>query len=46
MKPSKVHIIPPKKSDAKKTAASNSKIKNTPRTIKKKLNEFGDSDSL
>ena len=46
MKPSKVHVIPPKKSDAKKTAASNSKTKNTPRAIKKKLNEFGDADSL
>ncbi|WP_309609947.1 hypothetical protein [Flavobacterium sp.] len=46
MKPPKVQIITPKKSDAKKAAALSSKSKNTPRTIKKKLNEFGDSDAL
>ena len=45
----KQHIIAPKKSDAKKKTASNSataKSDNTKHTIRKKLNEFGDNDSL
>ncbi|WP_395057065.1 hypothetical protein [Flavobacterium sp.] len=45
----KTQIIAPKKSDAKKkTEASNSKTKssNSKHTIRKKLNEFGDNDSL
>jgi hypothetical protein len=43
----KQHIIAPKKSDAKKkTDANNSKSKNSKQTIRKKLNEFGDTDSL
>jgi hypothetical protein len=45
----KQHIITPKKSDAKKnTKASNSKTKsdNSKQPIRKKLNEFGDNDSL
>ncbi len=49
MQTKKTHIIAPKKSDAKKkTEASNSKTKSdgSKQTIRKKLNEFGDSDSL
>ena len=45
----KQHIIAPKKSDAKKnTAATSSKTKseNAKHTTRKKLNEFGDNDSL
>ena len=45
----KQHIIAPKKSDAKKkTEASNSKTKsdNPKQAIRKKMNEFGDNDSL
>jgi hypothetical protein len=45
----KQHTIAPKKSDAKKkTEAANSKTKsdNSKQTIRKKLNEFGDTDSL
>ena len=45
----KQHTIAPKKSDAKKkNDAANSKIKtnNSKQTIRKKLNEFGDNDSL
>ena len=45
----KQHIIAPKKSDAKKkTEAANSKTKaaNSKQTIRKKLNEFGDTDSV
>ena len=45
----KKHTIAPKKRDAKKkTKVSNSKTKsdNSKQTIKKKLNEFGDEDSL
>ena len=45
----KQHIIAPKKSDAKKkTEAANSKTKsiNSKQTIRKKLNEFGENDSL
>jgi hypothetical protein len=45
----KTHTIAPKKSDAKKkTEASNSKTKSvgSKQTIRKKLNEFGDNDSL
>ncbi len=45
----KLHTIAPKKSDAKKkNEASNSKTKsdNSKQTIRKKLNEFGDNDSL
>jgi hypothetical protein len=45
----KQHVIAPKKSDAKKkTEASSSKAKseNAKHAIRKKLNEFGDNDSL
>lgn len=44
----KQHIIAPKKSDSKKLEASNSKTKsaNSKQTIRKKLNEFGDNDSI
>ena len=45
----KTQIIAPKKSDAKKKKEdSNSKIKSSDskHTIRKKLNEFGDNDSL
>jgi hypothetical protein len=45
----KQHTIAPKKSDAKKkTEASNAKTKSdySKQTIRKKLNEFGDNDSL
>jgi hypothetical protein len=44
----KQHIIPPKKSDKKKLEATNSKTKSTysKQTIRKKRNEFGDTDSL
>ncbi len=45
----KQHTIAPKKSDAKKkTEIENSKKKydNSKHTIRKKLNEFGDNDSL
>lgn len=45
----KQHTIAPKKSDAKKkTEASNSRTKSadSKQTIRKKLNEFGDNDSL
>lgn len=44
----KQHTIAPKKSDAKKLEASNSKTKsaNSKQTIRKKLNEFGDNDSI
>ncbi len=43
----KQHTIEPKKSDAKKkTETSNSKSENSKQTIRKKLNEFGDNDSL
>ena len=44
----KQHIIPPKKSDKKKLDASNSKTKSTcsKQTIRKKRNEFGDTDSF
>jgi hypothetical protein len=49
MKLKKLHIIAPKKSDAKKDKASaNSETKAThsKQNIRKKLNEFGDTDSL
>lgn len=45
----KTHTIAPKKSDAKKrNEVSNSKTKSagSKQTIRKKLNEFGDTDSL
>lgn len=45
----KQQIIAPKKSDAKKkvdTTASKTKSANSKQTIRKKLNEFGDNDSL
>ena len=45
----KKHIIAPKKSDAKKkidVSSSKTKSKNSKQTIRKKLNEFGDNDSL
>jgi hypothetical protein len=45
----KNHTIAPKKSDAKKkTEASNSKTKSdgSKQTIRKKRNEFGDTDSF
>jgi hypothetical protein len=44
----KQQIIAPKKSDAKKKAeATSSKTKsNAKQSIRKKLNEFGDNDSL
>ncbi|WP_394758499.1 hypothetical protein [Flavobacterium sp.] len=45
----KTQIIAPKKSDAKKKKEelnSKTKTSNSKHTIKKKLNEFGDNDSL
>lgn len=45
----KTHTIAPKKSDAKKkTEVANSKTKSdgSKQTIRKKLNEFGDTDAL
>lgn len=45
----KQHVIAPKKSDAKKKTASTSsttKYDDAKHTIRKKLNEFGDNDSL
>lgn len=44
----KQHVIAPKKSDKKKLETSNSKTKSTysKQTIRKKRNEFGDTDSL
>lgn len=45
----KQHTIAPKKSDAKKKSEasnSNTKADNSKQTIRKKLNEFGDNDSL
>jgi hypothetical protein len=49
VKTKKVHTFTPKKSDAKKKAeATNSKTKsdNSKQSIKKKMNEFGDQDSI
>jgi hypothetical protein len=49
VKTKKVHTFTPKKSDAKKkTEVSNSKTKsnNSKQSIKKKMNEFGDQDSI
>jgi len=45
----KIQVFAPKKSDAKKNKeATNSKTKstNSRQTTKKKLNEFGDDDSI
>lgn len=44
----KQQTIAPKKSDAKKLKASNSKTKSpeSKQTMRKKMNEFGDNDSL
>ena len=45
----KPHINPTKKSDAKKkiiSTTSTIKSENAKHTIRKKLNEFGDNDSL
>jgi hypothetical protein len=49
MSSKKQHIVPLKKdNDKKKEAVSNSKTKSdsAKQTIRKKLNEFGDNDSL
>ncbi len=49
MKLKKIHVIKPKKSDAKKQKDledSKSKSSEPKQIIKKKLNEFGDTDSL
>ncbi len=44
----KQHTFAPKKSDKKKNEAASSKTKssNSKQTIRKKMNEFGDNDSL
>ena len=44
----KQHTIAPKKSDAKKLKVEKSKTKspNSKQTIRKKMNEFGDNDSI
>jgi hypothetical protein len=48
MQTKKIQVIPPKKSDAKKNKAeAEAKAKpDRKTTIRKKLNEFGDNDSL
>lgn len=49
MNTKKVHLFTPKKSDAKKKMeATNSKTKsnNSKQNIRKKLNEFGDTDAF
>lgn len=44
----KQHTFTPKKSDKKKSEAANTKEQSakSKQTIKKKMNEFGDNDSL
>ena len=47
MTPKKQHIIAPKKSDVKKkNTDTNQNLKSSKTTTRKKLNEFGDSDSF